>query len=464
MGIIIGREHEKAELKRYYEANSPQLIAIYGRRRVGKTYFINNFFNFNFFFTCTGARKERKNIQIKHFLQQLDSKENCSSWSEAFWLLREKIKNSSTSERKVIFIDEISWFDTPKSGFIQAFEYFWNSFCSNREDILFIICGSSTSWIINKIFKNVGGLYNRVTGRLAFEPFTLYECNKYFEYRNVNFTKLEVLQAYMIFGGIPYYLNYFNHLFSFTQNIDRLLFKNNSPLKAEYQELFCSLFENDERYRQIIDILSNKIYGLTRKEIANLLKHSEGGNLTVMLQNLEASGIIRQYSNFPNRQKDAIYQLIDNFCFFYNKVIKNNDINDENFWSNYIDTGKYYNWRGYAFEIVCLIHTKQIKLKLGISGIYTTVYSWRNQNCQIDLVFKRADKVFNICEIKYTNEPYTINQEDFENIHNKIREFRTATKTYSAILTTLVSIYPLNRNKYSNVIEREITLEDLMSF
>ena len=85
-------------------------------------------------------------------------------------------------EKKVIFIDEIPWLDTPRSGFLSALEYFWNSFASARKDVLLIICGSATSWIINKVLKNHGGLHNRVTYRIHLQPFTLYEYEHIFFY------------------------------------------------------------------------------------------------------------------------------------------------------------------------------------------------------------------------------------------------------------------------------------------
>ncbi|MDR0832056.1 MAG: AAA family ATPase [Bacillales bacterium] len=459
---IAGRSAESLELERYYKSNKAKLVVVYGRRRVGKTYLINRFFDNNFFFHITGKHKEKKKAQIKRFVNELTDKNNkCLEWDDAFDLLRKKIEKSFDSKKKVIFIDEISWFDTKKSGFLSAFEYFWNHFCSTRDDVLLIVCGSSSSWITKSLFKNKGGLYNRINGKIYVQPFTLSQTKEYFEERKVFLSNRQILDLYMVFGGIPYYLDYFNYSFSVVQNIDRILFSQQAVLKNEYDDVFNSLFDKNDKYKNVVNVLANKVSGLTRKEIVLLTNLQDNGQLTDILENLELSGFIRKFSNYPQKKKEAIYQLIDNFSLFYNKVIKKAEANDTEYWAHSIISGKYYSWRGYAFENVCFQHIHSIKKSLGISGFLTTYYAWKNASSQIDLVIERVDKAINLCEIKYTDNEYSITKNDYLNIQNKITQLSEESKKNKGIIFTLISSNGLKENQYSNIVQAKIELEDL---
>ena len=468
---IIGRVKEQAELKRYYESGKPEFIAITGRRRVGKTYLIREYFSDNIAFYFSGAIG--KNVTNKYQLNRFDnaitqyggepgSASQC--WADAFQKLK-KLIGSQRNSRCVVFIDELPWLDIPKSDFLPALDYFWNTFGSSRPDLMLIVCGSAASWIVNNLFRNKGGLHNRITGRIELAPFTLNECEAFFTEYGIVMNRYQIAEAYMVFGGIPYYLNLFKKNLGLTQNIDQLLFSNNAPLKNEFNEVYSSLFRVSDRHMNIVSALSKKNSGLTRDEIINKTKIPGGGNLSKTLCELEQCGFIEKYSDFTRQKKNAYYRLIDPFTLFWLKFVINNNTKDEYYWTNLIDSGERRAWTGHAFEQLCLLHIAQIKQKLGISGISTEVFSWRSKGestgAQIDLLIVRRDGVINLCEMKYSLHPYTISKQYDQELQQKRMSFLAQTGARHAIHITMVTTYGLAEGGYRASIQSEITLDDL---
>lgn len=413
--MLIGREKEQGLLSEAYRSNESQFVAVYGRRRVGKTYLIRECFHDKFIFQHSGVAKANTKLQLRYFKESL-VKSGASNvripkdWVEAFSCLEQLIEQSS-EKKKVVFIDEIPWMDTARSNFVTALEYFWNSFASARNDVLLIICGSATSWIINKVLKNHGGLHNRVNLRISLQPFTLHECELYAKSKGMRATRYELLEYYMVFGGVAFYWSLLDKGKSVAQNIDDIFFARTGQLHNEFNELYDSLFGNPEPYLKIINILGSKKIGMSRSELLENLKLSSGANITRMLEDLEECGFIRKYNAFGKKQNDAIYQLIDNFTLFYFKFMKDNKGNDEHFWShNYLSATRY-SWAGLAFERVCMLHVEQIKHKLGISGVLTSVSSWSAKpdaaygvGAQIDMLIERADNVVNVQKLNSPKE------------------------------------------------------------
>jgi len=474
---LIGRKAEKEWLQQYFSSKDPEFIVIYGRRRVGKTYLVKEFFRDDFFFYFTGVAKSSLSLQLKRFGKALDEQFQTSdgkprmlppkNWMEAFDCLRYAIKASDPDKRKVIFLDELPWLDTPKSGFVQALEYFWNSFSSTRKDILLIACGSASSWIVQKLFDDTGGLHNRVTGKLQLRPFSLKECEEYLREKNVIIDRQDIVEAYMIFGGIPYYLHYWNPKYSLPQNIDRMLFYEDAPLKDEFENMFSSLFKNSERYIETIRALAIKSSGMTRDELLDTLHIEDGGTFSEILKNLELSSFIRRYPVFPGNKTRAVYQLVDNFSLFHETFMREERGLNEHVWSDLVETPKLNSWRGYSFEQVCLRHVDVIKAALSIGGVSASVFAWRSKDskpgAQIDLVIDRADRVINLCEIKFFKYEYEMRQKDVDSLKNKRRAFEAESKTRKNIHLTLISTYGLKRNNYATVIQSEVTMDDLFA-
>lgn len=470
--MIIGRNEEIALLKSLTEDDRSHFVAVYGRIRVGKTFLIREAYDYKFTFQHAGLSEGGLKDQLFAFTSSLKDlgvtlEKNPGNWLEAFEGLKDVVRKSQ-EKKKVVFLDELSWMDTPKSDLIRAIEFFWNSFASARNDVILIVCASATSWMLNKVVHNKGGLYNRLTEQIRLEGFLLKECEEYVKSNGLLFTREQILSFYMIFGGIPFYWSFLRKGESIVQNIDRVIFKKNAPLRNEFDYLYASIFKNPEEYIKIIRALGTKKIGMTREEIIKNTGIANSGDLTIKLDELENCGFIRKYTAFGKKTKNSIYQLIDNYTLFYFKFLVDYPT-DEHFWTNQVGTPKVNNWQGLAFERVCLEHVNQIKVKLGISGVYTEINSWSCKKdeekgifgSQIDLLIVRADRVINLCEIKYSGTTYSIKAIEDENIRNRISDLRNVTKTRCAIFPTIITTYGLVSNGYSNNIQSVVTLDDL---
>ena len=474
MSKIIGRKRELDLLKSVGESEVPVFLAVYGRRRVGKTFLIKQAFGNQFDFYLTGMSNVGLSQQLANFHAALvkydplsNGKEPAPDWFSAFQQLTVLLE-SSRRAKKIVFLDELPWLDTAQSNFISALEHFWNSWASVRDDIKLIVCGSAAGWMINKLIHNRGGLYNRVTHRIKLEPFTLKESEEFLKYKSGIFDKYQIVQLYMVFGGIPFYLEQVDPRESAAQNINRLCFEKNGLLRAEFDSLYKSLFDKAEKHISVIETLSKKARGLTRGELIKEAKLSTGGGVTRVLKELEESNFIRKYVSYGKKEQNSLYQLTDFYSLFYLKFIKKTSILDENSWINGLDNPEQRAWSGYAFEQVCLAHIREIKQALGISGVQTATSSWVKMGAgpgvQIDLVIDRRDHVINICEMKFSINNFTINKKYAEELRNKVGVFREETKTRKAIFLTMITTFGLHKNSYStSLIQNELAMDVLFA-
>ena len=467
--MIIGREKEIEILKGCYNSNSSDFVAVYGRRRVGKTFLIRQLFESNFTFYSTGVLNESKSAQLKVWNRDIGrfggaDFNNADNWVDAFenlFLLVEK----SDEKKKVIFLDEIPWMATSRFDFLAALDYFWNRLISSRKDVLLIICGSAASWIVDNIVNNRGGLHNRLTRQILLQPFNLNECERFFKSHNIPLTRHQMAEAYMIFGGIPYYLSLMNPEFSLYQNVDKMYFEQGAQLRGEFSNVYHSLYKNADNYIRIIEALATKGIGLTRNEIAEIASVANSGRLTKMLSDLTISGFIRKYKSYGQKNRDSLYQLVDFFSLFDIRFREKRDEYIEDFWLRFSATSAHSIWSGISFEKLCLLHLPQIRKKLGISGVLTSAFSWRgkfeNEGAQVDLVIDRNDNVVNLCEVKFSTGMYQIDKKTHESIRNKKATFIGSTRTRKAVVTTMITSYGLAKNLYSSEIMSEVTLDDL---
>lgn len=465
--MIIGREREVEILQKKFTSGKSEFIAIYGRRRVGKTYLIRTFFESKFTLQLTGLANANLQEQLVNFQITIQEQhpfiagQNVTSWMEAFLQIKQCIEHSK-QKKKIIFIDELPWFDTPKSNFIAALEHFWNSWASARKDILLIVCGSAASWMINKLINNKKGLHNRVTQRIKIDPFTLNECQQFVQKRKINLSQYQLIQLYMVLGGIPFYWEAIEKGKSAAQMINDLCFSKNGLLQNEFEKLYQSLFTKAERHELIIEALAKKGRGLTREELIEATKMNNGGTFTTLLNELEVSGFIRKYVPFGKKSRNSLYQLTDFFSLFYLKFMKNTQPSNEQQWLKIIDNPKYRAWSGYAFEQVCLSHVYQIKKALGINGIESHNYAWKSkesdQGAQIDLIIDRRDDVVTVCEMKFSIHPFTIDKKYDAELRNKIGTFRYETKTRKAVYLTLITTFGLTENMYSGNIQNSLNM------
>ena len=470
---IIGRKGEIAILNRLLKSNQAELLAIYGRRRIGKTYLIQKYYADQLVFICSGESGGPLKVQLANFLEQLniwfpDKKITLPppTWQEAFVLLRQRLEEFKSKDKKVLFFDELPWLDTHKSGFVSAFGYFWNTYLSNRSDILVVICGSAASWMIKKIINNKGGLHNRITQKIRLTAFTLKETKAYLRYRNIPFTDYQILQLYMVTGGVPHYLNAIRRGVSVHQAIDEMCFSENGVLVDEFQNLYAALFQNHDKHIKVIQALAKKQKGLTRTEIIDATKLTSGGTLSVVLEELMQSGFIAKTEPYNKIKTDGLYRLIDEFSFFYLKFMKDHLKMDD--WQTISKTSKYLGWCGYSFENICMKHLAQIKNALGISGVNAVAGAWYKagsidyDGAQIDLLLDRRDNVVNIFEIKFSMQPFTIDKRYFQELQRKMATFREAVKKEKAVCLTFLTTYGVVDNAYKkDLVDNELTMEAL---
>ena len=476
--MLIGREKEKGILLNALSEEYSQFIAVYGRRRVGKTFLIRESFDNCFDFQYTGAANLTTRKQLARFRRalkehgQTDTPE-LTNWGDAFSefkryikSLPEKIDSNGKPIKKVIFLDELPWMDAPRSGFLSELESFWNGWASGRKDIVMVVCGSSTSWMVKKIIKNKGGLHNRLNHRIALKPFSLGLCEKLAQARGLIMNRKQLLEAYMIFGGIPYYWSLLQKGNSITGEIDRLIFSPEGELHDEFEMLYASLFKKPEPYIRVIELLAKKKTGMTRQELLNAGHFEENGSFSDILNDLEWCGFIRSYRILRNRSD--IFQLIDHYTLFYYEYIHGVHLGD-NYWKTMLATPKFNTWCGLAFERTCLWHVEQIKKKLGIGGILTNEYAWRckpdeatgRRGVQIDLLIDRSDDITDLCEIKFSKEPFVISSEYADELARKRAVFEAVTGTKNAVHTIMITTFGLVHNEHWGDIQAEINLDDL---
>ena len=467
---MVGRIAEQAELRALLDNSESVFAAVYGRRRVGKTYLVRKTFGNHFAFDHVGLSSGKMSDQLESFRNSLiaHGHRKCpvlKSWIGAFEELK-KLLDHGKSTKKIVFIDELPWMDTSKSRFIPAFEHFWNSWAAWRNDIVLIVCGSATSWLLNKVINSKGGLHNRVTKRIRLEPFTLAECEQLSAEKGLALDRHQIAECYMVFGGVAYYWSLLEKGLSVAQNIDRLFFSQNGALRGEYQELYKSLFRVPEPYERIVCALGTRKVGMTRSAVAEAAGLNDNGALTKYLEELEQCGFVRKYLAFGKIGKDALFQLVDNFTLFYFCFRTAIQRGAENYWLEKLDAQSHVVWTGLAFERVCLLHVQQIRIALGISGVATNVCSWsgadeNGRRAQIDLLLDRNDRVITLCEMKFADEAYALTKKDIESLRHKRAAFRFATGTRRAVHLTMVTAEGLEHNSYRNEIQRELTLDDL---
>jgi len=472
---MIGRTKEIAILENAYQSNRPEMIAVIGRRRVGKTYLIRSFFDQRIDFEMVGLKDGNNERQLRNFVFSLEAVigrplkkgEMPKDWLGAFHLLRKYLESLKKEDKKVVFIDELPWAATARSDFFTGLSYFWNSYAS-KANIIFIICGSATAWMIKKVINNKGGLHNRVTRKIILRPFSLAETAAYFRARQINFNQYQLVQLYMTMGGIPHYLDQVVGGKTAIQNIDAICFSQEGLLRTEFDNLYSSLFTHPERYEKIVEILATTWRGMSRKEIIKHARLKDGGGITTILQELEQSGFITAYIPFQKKKKNTLYRLTDNYSLFYLKFIKTLPPNMNGNWITLSQTQSWKYWSGYAFENICLQHIEKIKTKLGIAGIQSQVFSFLSkgtdelEGTQIDLLIDRTDNAISLCEIKFYNDHYLLSKNEADKIRKKRTLFRHFSKTKKQIFLVLITTFGMLESKHSvGLIDNEVRMEDL---
>lgn len=475
MEKLIGRHEEKKILAEALASATPELIAIYGRRRIGKTFLIRSFYKEQLVFDFTGIHEASLSTQLENFSIALQKSMATAipsvvpqNWVQAFFFLEQYLTPKIKDRKTVIFFDEFPWIHTARSGFLQAFGHFWNTWASKQTNIVVVICGSAASWMIQNIVNNKGGLHNRITRTIRLLPFNLNETEEYLKNKGIKLDHYQILQLYMAMGGVPQYLSGIKPGESASQNIDRLYFSKDGLLRREFNNLYESLFTNAQHHISIIKALSKKGKGLTRNEIIKTCGLSSGGTTTRLLEELEESGFIARYIPFEKDMKDSIYKLFDEYSLFYLKYIEGSRASEKGSWLRLANSPSFISWAGITFETICQKHILQIKKTLGIEAVYTEASAWRQmsqngkQGAQIDLLIDRQDACINICEMKFSTTEFTIDKQYAAELETKLQVFTQSTKTKKTLFLTMITTYGVKKNMYSTgLVQSEIKMESL---
>ena len=478
---IIGREEEIHRLEKYISTNKSEFVAVYGRRRVGKTFLVKELFESQFIFRMTGKENASTKEQLENFHDALSNfttpEERPKTWTQAFRQLSTYIEKEAVDGPKIVFFDELPWFDTRGAKFVSALEHFWNDWAAYRNDIKLIVCGSATTWMLNKVVNSRGGLHNRATHTILLSPFTLGETERYFKAQGFLYERQEIMECYMAMGGVAYYLSLFERDKSVAQNIESLCFTRGGEMVDEFRKVFKSLFKKAENHIAVVTALEKKGMGMTRNEIIEAAHQTNNGNLTRLLNELEECSFIRSYIPFKKSKKDRLYQLIDPFTLFHFRFMSDAQNYLKGYWMKMQASDQYESWCGYAFEVVCLNHLDQIVKALGIDGSINTPCSWfyrptkgmllddvdedLKHGAQIDLLIDRSDKCISICEMKYSQNEYEITKSYNDHLNRRMRIFRKVTKTRKTLLPTFITPNGLLDNSYARKLSREVKGEQL---
>ena len=473
MDKLIGRKQEQAKLQACMESGRSEFIVVYGRRRIGKTFLVRRFLGDSYAFSFVGKHQMDREMLLAEFAKSLQQYSKSTyvpelkTWSDAFDALRKHLESSKIKGKKVVFFDEMPWMDTPKSDFVVALENLWNGWANMRDDIVFIACGSATSWMVDKLLHNQGGLFNRITQKIYLRPFTLKETEMYLDEHHFNWNRYQIAQCYMILGGVPFYLTLLNPKLSLLGNIDALFFADSHALlRVEYNELYNTLFKSPENYLRVIRLLSERKEGFTRKEIGEKIGLG-GSTLTKVLADLEQCDFVLPYARYGNVKNNTIYRIKDFYTLFYYKYVNGVATKDPHRWTHLSSTPQVASWQGFSFELLCLLHLEEIKKALGIDRILNDASAWRSkqtdQNTQIDLVIERADHNINLCEMKFSSGMYVIDKSYEQKLRERMSIFQAETKTRCSTRITMVTTYGVLQNKHSGIVDDEVLLDDLFS-
>ncbi len=479
MSSIIGRDKEIKELVELYNSDKSEFVAVYGRRRVGKTFLIDEALKGKITFRHAGlspvdeeGKKNSLKDQLKHFYFSLQmqgmKKSKCpSSWMEAFFMLSQLLEAKDNRKRQVVFLDELPWMDTPRSGFITAFEGFWNTWGCHRDNLMLVVCGSANSWMLDNLVNSHGGLYGRTTYEVKLSPFKLGECEQFLKKKGIRMSRYDIVQSYMVLGGIPYYLGYMKKGLSLAQNIDLLFFEKDAKLRNEYDRLFASVFSNPEQMKRIVGFLGTRRMGYTRQEILSKVGLDDNGLSSKMLKALVASDFIQPYVPFGMSKHNEHYKLTDPFCLFYQKFVEGCTEIDPKFWIHNVTSQSVSSWRGFAFEEVCLSHVRQIKQAINILDVSSSQSSWAlkgdddTEGGQIDLLINRKDNVVDMCEMKFYNEDYTVTKSYHAKLVHRENLLQELLPKRASVHHILVTTYGLKYNEHSGIFQHVITIDQL---
>ena len=470
---IVGRKEQLAQIEALIHSKKSEFVAVTGRRRVGKTFLIDEGFAGKICFQMTGIQSADLKAQLENFARKLSVHSQSSfpltppkDWGEAFFQLRSYLELHPKTQKQVIFLDELPWINTAKSVFLQHLAHFWNDYLSKQSHFILIVCGSASSWLVNNVTNDKGGLHNRVTATVHLQPFTLSETKEFLEAKGIVKPLQEIAKLYMMLGGVPYYLDDIQNHESNDQAIERMCFSENGKLKNEYGNLYKSLFASPENHEKMVEALAGSQKGMLRNQIIEKSKVQDGGPFNRAMSDLLACGFITTIAQFGRKKREERYVLNDEFSNFYHQFMKKNQRYTQGIWTQMAQSQSFKIWLGFAFERLVLRHIPALKQRLGIAGVYTEVFNLYPSNeqekaLQVDLLLDRKDRIINFCEIKHYDASFKISKDFYERATQKLDYFRTLAPQ-KQIVYTLITNKTIIPNEYSTaLVGQAVFLEEL---
>jgi hypothetical protein len=484
---LIGRQAERETLSRAAAVDRAALVAIYGRRRVGKTHLVRTHLAplAGVYFEIIGQHAAPRATQLANFKEQLESTffryrlPELTSWREALSLLGDAVERAAHERPRepiVVFFDELPWMATHRSGLVPAIDYLWNARLSKLPNLVWVLCGSAASFMLDRLINAKGGLHNRITHRLRLDPFQLSDTRDFLASRGLRRGTAQTLELYMALGGVPYYLLQVPRGASAAQAIGQICFERSGQLSDEFARLFSSLFDDSGEHEKLIRAVAKRRAGVLRDELISLAGLKSGGRVSRRLDELEAAGFLARFVPYGKTKRDTSYRLIDEYCLFYLSWIEpaptsSFSTSGVKYWQAKAGSPGFRAWAGYAFEGICLKHSAEIQAALGIDTMANVVGTWRyapasgtsDRGAQIDLLFDRPDGVINLCELKYAADEFVLTKAYAKELVEKVEIFKRRSKAKKDVLVTLVTTHGLKPGLWNDeVIDSVVTVDEMI--
>ncbi|RLC25492.1 MAG: hypothetical protein DRH93_01665 [Deltaproteobacteria bacterium] len=469
--MFVGRKKELALLDEAYTSKKGELVVIYGRRRIGKSRLIQNFTQGKKkVFSFEALENETTQKQISHFAQQLQKQTNdplldsvdLKKWENIFYYFTERTLQfkKSAKGKTILFFDEFQWMAVGRSRLVSLLKFFWDNFWKEK-NIMLILCGSIASFMVKKVLRSKA-LYGRTTLEILLKGLSPVDSLSLLRQKRSN---EETMKYIMVFGGVPKYLEQINTNKSFNQNMNVLCFSSQGIMVHEVDRIFYNQFREARTYLRIVNLLEDSIHSMG--EISKKLKIASGGGLKQYLDNLELAEIIRPYTPLDRLETSKFkkYTLCDEYLLFYFKYIKPNikTINESTSKKKFETlTGEgFKSWLGFSFERFCLKYSGTLARIMNFEDevlLASPFFGRNDRKFQIDLLYKRADKVITICEIKHHNKK--IGTKIIPEMERKCSLFK-APRDYT-VEKALISLYgPDESLKNTDYFHHIVTLDDI---
>ncbi|MFH1654342.1 MAG: ATP-binding protein [Pseudomonadota bacterium] len=459
---FVGRRDEIRRLDEIVERKRASFIVVYGRRRVGKTELIEQYFCNDTVLKFEGIEIDKEDVRnyderqkfqidqsLKRLAKYLDNpligKVQCRTWGDFFDILSEV----ATKQNVVIYFEEIQWLANYESHFFSELKPFWDDRWRHNEKLKLVICGSSTSFIVGQLLSNKA-IYSRSQEEFHLREFNLMEIRDYLG----NKGHKETMLAQLTVGGIPEYLGRLKEKGTVLSNLCKNSFRPDAFFSLEKDKIFISSLSRNHNYQKIVEYLGRCKFA-TALEITKAIKGDSagGGSVTRLLEDLSRCGFIKRYTPIHKDDQSKLirYSISDEYLQFYFRFIKPKltKIQNKSYVENTlqgINKRSFETVMGFNFERWCQKNASLFAKILGFSGVeyesgsfFDAKTQMQEKGFQIDLMYIIKGSKIIICEIKFYDG--LVDNRVCEEVKRKIELFQLSMQryknyTYEAVLIT----------------------------